>query len=711
MRGNTRMPHPSPITRAITRGRAAAFALMALMAAGGQSPSHAAEFRIVPGLIQDTEFRTVPGLTQAPAPAPVLNPHLISGEVFQIVGPRWVNSPAELVSVLQSDYTGGVMIPRDVQWDMTGYTSIPLKSGVSLEGERGHLGSRPLLFTTDKANAHSLFELTGSDVRVQGIHFRGPMADDRTDVHKYVNGISVIENPAQQLGCRVVIADNEFDQWTGGAVGVSTVYGTVLLKDYDSSWPRLEAKDADLVRIERNYIHHNAMRNGGYGVVVGGGGYATIEGNVFEFNRHDVAADGYVGGYIARFNYVMEGGFKYGDSYEQHFDVHGTGDFDGDGTRENTGWYGGDAGRYVEIAFNAIRGEQSYGFLGRQTRAAFWLRGKASIGAYFSNNVLVHDDSGEAFEFKSGGDPNLLFGSDKFNFHASGNSYDTDYSRELASGDFDGDGHTDIFVANGTSWFYSRAGSQPWEFLHASTKRTHELGFADIDNDGKTDVLYRDPSGNLGYLKSGTVALVPLTTAPVLMKELRFGDFDGDGKTDVFYTLGGQWMIWYGSTHAWTPAQSSSSSITELLFGEFDEVRGTDVAGVANGGWSISRSGLGSWTKINKKLVSSFGNAVAADFDGNGRTDIAFSDGQKWRYSRDGRSALMTMRDGDSLLPYPGLKSLCIGRFDGGTRAKVISFIRTTPAAFPVGDGFGERLVIWDGPGTDFSMRSLQNMR
>jgi hypothetical protein len=304
-----------------------------------------------------------------------------------------------------------------------------------------------------------------------------------------------------------------------------------------------------------------------------------------------------------------------------------------------------------------------------------------------------------------------LSGARQFNFHHAGNRFDTDFSREIASGDFDGDGRTDVFLANGTAWFYSRAGSQPWEFLHASTKRTHELGFADIDNDRRTDVLYRDPNGNLGFLKSGTAALVNFTASPVPIQDLRFGDFDGDGKTDIFYTLRGQWMIWYGRTRAWIPAASSSLPLSELLFGEFDDMRGTDVAGVANGAWSISRSGTGSWTKLNSKRVSSFANAVAADFDGDGRTDIAFSDGQTWRYSRDGRSALITMRNGSSVLPYPALKSLCIGRFDGGTQAKVISFQRTSPPAFPVGDGFGERLVIWDGPGSDFRIRSVQNMR
>src|SRR5262249_27031392 len=153
--------------------------------------------------------------------------------------------------------------------------------------------------------------------------------------------------------------------------------------------------------------------------------------------------------------------------------------------------------------------DQSYGFLGRLTRPALELRGTPEIGFQFSGNVMVHDGSAAALRFK--GVP-LVPGSfgelvPKMTvdgtFLASGNQYDTDPSMELATGDFDGDGRTDVFVANGTAWFISRGGVRPWEFLHASTKRTEELGFADIDNDGITDVLYRDSNGNLGYLKSG----------------------------------------------------------------------------------------------------------------------------------------------------------------------------------------------------------------
>ncbi len=182
----------------------------------------------------------------------------------------------------------------------------------------------------------------------------------------------------------------------------------------------------------------------------------------------------------------------------------------------------------------------------------------------------------------------------------------------------------------------------------------------------------------------------------------------------MFYTRRNQWQVWYGRTRRWTPAQTSDKPISELLFGEFDNVRGTDVVGINSSGWSLSSAATGRWAKLNGRLTSSFPNAVAADFDGNGRTDIAIGDGQKWRYSRDGRSALTTLRNGNKVLTYPALNRLQVGRFDGGTRDKVISF-NLNPYGTPGNVRYrpGEWLVIWRGLGSDgdFSARSSQTMR
>jgi hypothetical protein len=330
----------------------------------------------------------------------------------------------------------------------------------------------------------------------------------------------------------------------------------------------------------------------------------------------------------------------------------------------------------------------------------------------------------EAVRLKAGSDGSLDEDSpSSFNLRTAGNRYDTDFSTELATGDFDGDGQADVFVANGTAWFFSRAGIGPWEFLRASNKRVGELGFADVTRDGVTDVLYRDPAGALGYVDSGRAApLTPVTTSPVPIKDLRFGDFDGDSRTDIFYTLGGQWNVWYGRTRTWTPTQTSSQPISGLLFGEFDDVHGTDVAAVTAHDWSYSSASTQSWARLNRRVADSFATAVAADFDGNGRTDITFGDAETWRISLDGSAPLTLLRDGSVMEPY-ALKGMQIGRFDGGTRAGAIGFQTWSVPAFPpTGPAgtpsrrvvVGERLVSWRGIGTGgdaLTVRSRHNMR
>jgi hypothetical protein len=574
---------------------------------------------------------------------------------------------------------------------------LPVKSGVQIVGERGALGSRPTLRVRDKLVKYSLFRVTGAGVRIEGLRFVGPKpASDHAKRDPYVNAIEVVEDAEQKLGRNVLVTGSEFEQWSGAGVSLIGAHGSVLLKDWDPSWAKLAPSDAGLVRIEDNYFHHNAMDGGGYGVVVGGGAYGTIIGNVFDTNRHAVAASGKAySGYVARFNYVLQGGVMQGNYWNQHFDVHGT---------ANDG-YGGYAGEYFDVSFNTIRGEQNY-FGGFKARPAWMLRGRPAVGADFNGNVVVHDDVDEAVSLKMEKN-DTGWGEDEgaHNFRDAGNKYDTDYSKEVATGDFDGDGRTDMFVANGTGWFFSRAGVRPWEYLHASNKRTGDLGFADIDNDGVTDVLYRDGSGNVGWLKSGRVDLRPLTTAPVAMKDLRFGDFDGDGKTDIFFTRNRQWNVWYGSTRQWTAVGSSGASIGDLAFGEFDGVRGTDVAASMNGAWSFSSAAREPWARMNRKLTSSMSGTIAADFDGNGATDIAWRDGWQWKVSPDGRGEPTRLRKGDD-----SAKSLYAGRFDGGRRAQLV---RWEPVPSVAASLLPHRFQIWRGLGSSdgFANRSAQSMR
>jgi FG-GAP-like repeat len=693
------------------------------------------------------------------------------GALWNLIAPlaiaadKIVHSVSELDDTLHDrTFLGRVIIPKDSIWHMercdkqrdefgnfvcAPVLELPLYSGVTLMGERGELGSRPLLFTTliDKASSRALFEVCGNNVRVEGLHLRGPQTGENHGIKlPYFHGILVFEaagkkaaspcvadNTAEvkapilgQLGRNVVIADNELEQWTGGAVSTRGVHGNIPLKDWaphtceanaaccgdpdgtfpadpddDICWKPLTFADAGLVRVERNFMHHNARDDGGYGVDVNGGSFVTITGNVFNYNRHAVTATGRGhSGYVARFNYVLQGGYRQNAGivtdgyYNQHMDVHG----------EGSGGYGGAAGTQFDISLNTFRGEQKYYQV--RTRPAFMQRGTPAIGIDFRDNVAVHDSLNKAVRFKdfsSGGPPDSLIGQTKAKFHPAGNRFDTDTVRDLAAGDFDGDGVTDIFIANGTAWFYSRGGKRSWEFLHASTKRIDELAFADIDNDGVTDVLYRDPQGNVGMLRSGREDLVPLTTSPVPIKDTRSGDFDGDGKTDLFITHQGLWRIFRGSTHLWTPGNSSNKPISELLFGEFDRVRGTDVAAVQSGGWVVSTAANSNWNFLNIKLADTFKRAIAADFDGNGLTDIAFTRLGRWNFSPDGRGQPRLLG-----MPAVARESGVIGRFDKASpRAMMIH----NPPDFL---GFYSRhFKIWRGNGTtgDFRDWSDHDMR
>ena len=628
-----------------------------------------------------------------------------------------VSSPVELKQLLTREpaYVGRILIPANARWTMTdpcgqrdefgrcvttALVDLPVRTGVKIVGERGYLGSRPVLKWPFNPNGGTVFAVTGTDVRIEGLNMVGPkLTRDHAKREPFFTAIYAQQDAASPR--RITVADNEIAQWSGGAVLVGHHCYEALPAQWRADCPRPTRALIGHIRVERNYLHDNIMDGAGYGVKVTGGGWATIEGNVFDSNRHAVEGLGFAySGYSARFNYVLQGGVKQGCCWNQHFDMHGT---------ANRG-YGGYAGEWVEIAYNAIRGEQEHS-AGFKTRPAFMLRGRTENGARFDGNVAVHDDLDEAVSLKwEKGDTGFGESHSRHNFAAAGNRFNADYTLETAAGDFDGDGRTDVFVATGTAWFFSRAGIRPWEFLHASNKRTRELAFADVDNDRVTDVLYRAADGSLGYLKGGRGDLRPLTSVPVPLKDVRSGDFDGDGLTDLFYTRNDQWNVWYGRTRAWTETNSSGKRISELLFGQFDAGPTTDVAGVNNNGWSISRSSTQPWARINGRPTRSFDDAVAADFDGNGRTDIAIGDGQTWRLSRDGRSALTVMRTSKPAAWYPPLKSLLVGRFDGGAKAKVLAWemVNRNTRRLP-----GERFVMWHGLGTGNALvaRSHQNMR
>ena len=163
------------------------------------------------------------------------------------------------------------------------------------------------------------------------------------------------------------------------------------------------------------------------------------------------------------------------------------------------------------------------------------------------------------------------------------------------------------------------------------------------------------------------------------LERLRFGDFDGDGRTDAFKANGSTWTYSSGASSRWAepPLAYSGYTVDELRFGNFDDDARTDVFGIQGEQWSWSEDGRSRWQRLNDLLEDDLDSLVFADFDGNGRTDIAQSrevDGTiEWRVSRDGTGGWTPLRTSSENWPRH-LYEHWIGNFDSSPGADALRY-------------------------------------
>ena len=396
------------------------------------------------------------------------------------------------------------------------------------------------------------------------------------------------------------------------------------------------------VRIFNNYFHHNqhasedesvdcdlswdwaggewawceAFRQhaAGYGVDVHHGAWAQIYFNVFDVNRHAIAASGKMGGYDARWNLVLKGGGYHGrtfNKYTHQFDIHGTG---GNG-------FGGQAGVqawFVENSFQYRNGP------------AIKIRGRPHIEINIGGNIFPH----EGFEDDWGDDAVALDDRDDLDVIKlrSGNVINADTYGRYGVCDFDGDRIDDLFLATGKTWWFSSFGEFPWSYLTARIERLDQVRLGYFDDDQKCDVLTQ--SGNQWVISSGgTGPWTSIGSFGAPLNEVAFGQFDPARRdhrpgvtrrtTHAFRRLAnGQWQVTPLSASAWTNVQSSSFPMSELRFGDFTGDGVTDVLAVSGGRWSISESARGSWRQLNPSVSDDVSGLFIADLNHNNIDDL-----------------------------------------------------------------------------------------
>jgi FG-GAP-like repeat len=547
---------------------------------------------------------------------------------------------------------------------------LQIPEGVTLESGRSPTVQGGLLFMKHKLTKKRVMLDLGANTRITGLRLRGYNQSDTTPPGDQTDGIAIRKSVDN-----ILIDNNEIFWWPEAAVDIKGASN-----DRGKS---NDIRNVSRIHITGNFIHNNCRNEGGYGVAVGKpGGFALIDRNVFNFDRHDVADDGTPGtGYIAELNFVLTSGPREGDDYNQHFDVHGT-------NAAGSSFKGGTAGDYFDIRNNTIRGAQNYGHLDLLTRPAFELRGEPTIAAIFEKNAVeaAHSFTAVAVRGVSRFKRTLVIRD---------NQYDVHTASELAVGKFGNDGCSDVFQATGAVWVYSPCGRGIWRFLNQSSLRLNSLALGDFNGDGKTDVFTQSGARWL-VSYGGTSAFQPLPAGSnIPMKYYRFGDFDGDGKTDIFRANGSHFYVSSGGATAWKQLATSSLKIDNLRFGDFNGDGKTDVFSLANHQWSVSYGGVTQWQRLNSELSSNLGQLVFADFNGDGRTDIARSNHGKWEVSFGGATPWQLLnRSG------PGFFGMLFGDFNGDKRADVLQYITpsATGSSFPrykLSSGGVSSLVPW----------------
>jgi len=131
-------------------------------------------------------------------------------------------------------------------------------------------------------------------------------------------------------------------------------------------------------------------------------------------------------------------------------------------------------------------------------------------------------------------------------------------------GDFDGDGHSDVFWRNeatgANAIWRSGISSQQITTRAVTDSDWHVVGIGDFDGDGKSDVFWRNTStgGDIIWRSANASTQMAVTgVTSQAWQVAQVGDFNGDGRADVFWRNNAT-----GANTIWKSAASSQQQPT-----------------------------------------------------------------------------------------------------------------------------------------------------
>lgn len=248
---------------------------------------------------------------------------------------------------------------------------------------------------------------------------------------------------------------------------------------------------------------------------------------------------------------------------------------------------------------------------------------------------------------------------------------DTSHPDQFAAGDLDGDGCTDVVMANAQDGL---------SIYRGANCRRVAAARHDFDGDRRADVHWLDGASGTNLIwnsaSNGQRRAAPDVRAG--WQPAGAGDFDGDGKADLLWRniATGATALWHGgSAHV----SQALYRVTNLAWhvaavDDFDGDLRADILwrNRQTGANAIWRSGDAA-TQMSTRRVSDLAWEVAGtgDFDGDGRADIF------WRHALTGRNAIWSGGDAAAAIAVTGVSNRAwkvagVGDFGGDGRADLL---------------------------------------
>lgn len=562
-----------------------------------------------------------------------------------------VSSYSALVAALANSSISKIYIPEDVEITFSINERITINRSVQIAGNRGHDGSKGGLIKffacSTSTSDHYVINVTSFNVIISGLRIEGPSSSGTQCIH--TGGIKQTNISTNSMFRNLEIENCEIYNWPYAAVALTGTNDNQTLNSNNSL-------------VQYNYIHHNRRDGYGYGVTVDGDSNKNlIQRNVFDFNRHSIAATGtsIEQGYSAQENIVL------GSHTDHAFDMHGFYDRNEishhcdtvgvccDSIYKDCNFAGGSIQINSNVFLTKESGEQDVVIRGIPYYS----------GLIFDNHSIWSDRTKNQGDHIYTSSIEQKLCNNKVDcsrdYHISTNVNWCPFPPQICISLYGGEtyrNYGDIDCKVDVLTGVNSCGHVSYDDEHfdselSVTGNKFSEGFyinkviSWGDDDGER-VLSADTRI---FIESGeTFSLMDFNVAA--------GDFDGDGKDDLLKTTGTKWYVSWGGTSDWDNQGNYIPIVNQMAFGDFDGDGKTDLVFKESNLWKISFgdiTGISSPTAFavhNDLLVYEIKDLGFGDFNGDGTTDIFLADGTNWYYSDGGTAAFQQINTSSILL-------------------------------------------------------------